>query len=325
MTRRLFLFCLASCATALAEILHAQPSAQLRIVGSLAFGATRPNDPIYEEIRKGLRELGWIDGRDFRIEHRTAEGHLDRLPSLASELVGLRVDAIVTGNDEATRAAKQATRTIPIVALLYNHDPIASGFIQSFNRPGGNITGVTVRDSQLAGKRLELLKEIFPGLLRLAVFWDSPGQAEFEVLHQAARSLGVHLQLIKFRPAGDIAAMFQSARASKADAIMVLHAPQFYVNRGRIGALSLEYMLPTCSSFREIIEAGGLMSYSTDVRDQYHRGAYFIDRVFRGAKPAELPFEEASNAKLVINLRTADALKVAIPQTILLRADETIK
>jgi ABC-type uncharacterized transport system substrate-binding protein len=322
--RRLFLFCLALSA-GLAQILYAQPSGHVRIIGSLAFGATSPNDPIYEEIRKGLRELGWVDGRDFRIEHRTAEGHLDRLPRLANELVRLKVDAIVTGNDESTRAAKQATSNIPIVALLYNDDPVASGFIESFNRPGGNITGVTVQDSQLASKRLEVLKEIFPALSRLAVFWDSPGQAELAVLQQAARSLGVHLQLIKFKPPGDIAGMFHTAKERKADAVMVLHAPQFYVNRNRIGALSVAYMLPTCSSFREIIEAGGLMSYSTSVRDQYHRGAYFIDRVFRGVKPAELPFEEASNPKLVVNLRSADTLKIAIPQAILLRADEVIK
>ena len=322
---RLLVFCLGLALATLTQPLGAQQSERVRVVGSLALGATRPNDPIYEEIRKGLRELGWVDGRDFRIEHRTAEGHPDRLPHLANELVHLKVDVIVTGNDESTRAAKQATSTVPIVALLYNHDPVASGFIQSFNRPGGNITGVTVRDSQLAGKRLELLKETLPGLSNVAVFWDSPARSELEVLKLAARSLGIRLQLMEVKPRNDFEAMFKAAKAQKANAVMVPHAPQFYVNRSRIGALSLEYMLPSCSSFREIIEAGGLMSYSTDVRDQYHRGAYFIDRVFRGAKPAELPFEEASNPKLVVNLRTADALRLTIPQSILLRADEVIR
>ncbi|PWT75493.1 MAG: hypothetical protein C5B46_02525 [Proteobacteria bacterium] len=323
MIRRLLL-CL-PLAAALSQVVYGQPSDHVRIIGSLAFGATSPNDPIYEELRKGLRELGWVDGQDFRIEHRTAEGHQDRLMPLATELVRLKVDAIITGNDEATRAARQATANIPIVALLYNHDPVASGFIQSFPRPGGNITGVTVRDSQLAGKRLELLKEMLPALSRLAVFWDSPARTELADLQQAARSIGIHLYLIKLKPPGDIAAMFADARAQRADAVMVLHAPQFYVNRNRIGALSREYMLPTCSSFWEIIEAGGLMSYSTDTRDQYHRGAYFIDRIFRGAKPAELPFEEASNAKLVVNVRTAEVLRLPIPQSILLAADRTIK
>jgi putative ABC transport system substrate-binding protein len=324
MITRFFLYCVLLI-VALQQVVYAQQSGRVRVVGSLAFGATNPNDAIYEELRKGLRELGWADGRDFRIEYRTAEGHLDRLLPLATELVRLNVDAIVTGNDESTRAAKQATSSIPIVALLYNHDPVASGFIQSFNRPGGNITGVTVRDSELAAKRLELLKEMVPTLSRLAVFWDLPAQSELAVLEEAARSIGIHLHLIKFKPRGDITAMFRNARAQRADAVMVLHAPQFYVNRNRIGALSRKYMVPTCSSFWEIIEAGGLMSYSTDTRDQYHRGAYFIDRIFRGAKPAELPFEQTSNAKLVVNARTAEMLRLTIPQSILLAADKVIK
>ena len=323
--RRIVLLGLALGFAAFAMTVWAQPSDRVRIVGSLALGATRPSDPIYEAMRAGLRELGYVEGRDFRIEHRTAEGQLERLPRLAEELVRLKVDVIVTGNDEATRAAKQATSTIPIVALLYNHDPVASGFIESFNRPGGNITGLTVRDSELAGKRLQLLKETLPGLSRVAVFWDAPARGELEVLKPAARSLGIHLQLLELKPPFDIDGMFKSARAQRAGAVMVLHAPQFYVNRTRLGALALENRLPTSAAFRDITEAGGLMSYSTDVRDEYYRGAYYIDRLLKGAKPSDLPFEVTASIKLVVNLKTAKALSLIIPQSILLQANEVIR
>ena len=323
--RQVFLQWLVLCVAASALGVWAQQPDRVRVVGSLALGATRPSDPIYEAIREGLREVGYVEGRDFRIEHRTAEGRLDQLPRVARELVELKVDVIVTGNDEATRAAKQATSTIPIVALLYNHDPVAAGFIQSFNHPGGNITGVTVRDSELAGKRLELLKEMLPGLSRVAVFYDLPGREELAVLKPAARSLGIHLHLLELKPPHDFDAMFKAAKAQKAGAVIVLHAPQFYVNRSRIGTLALKNKVPLSAAFRDITAAGGLMSYSTDVRDEYFRGAYFIDRVLKGAKPSDLPFEETAKIKLVVNLRTADALGVTIPQSILLRADEVIR
>jgi putative tryptophan/tyrosine transport system substrate-binding protein len=182
----------------------AQQSSPVRIIGSLALGATRPDDPIYAAMRKGLRVRGYVEGRDFRIEHRTAEGRQERLPALAEGLVRLKADVIVTGNDEATRIAQQATSTIPIVALLYNHDPIASGFIRSFNHPGGNITGLTVRNSELAGKRLELLKEIMPNLARLAVFWDRPANDELEALKLAARTLTINLQIIDLKSPPDL-------------------------------------------------------------------------------------------------------------------------
>lgn len=304
---------------------HAQQDAKVRIVASLAFGATRPDDAIYQHLRQGLRELGWTEDRDYRFVHRAADGHAERLPALAEELARMHADVIVTGNDESTRAAAKAAGTIPIVALLYNHDPVASGFIRSFNQPGGNITGITVRDSQLAGKRLQLLKEIQPGLTRLAVLSDAPAQDELAALKEAARDLGVHLEVIPFTTANALSANLRTAKARKADAVMILHAPQFYVNRARIGTLVLDNQLPACTSFPEIVEAGALMSYSTDVRDQYQRGAYFIDRLFKGAKPADLPFEEATDIRLVINLKTAAALHLTVPQALMLRADRLIR
>lgn len=306
-------------------VAFAQQSDRVRIIGSLALGATRPDDPIYEAIRKGLRERGYVEGRDFRIEHRTAEGRQERLPALAQELVRLKADVIVTGNDETTRIAKQTAGTIPIVALLYNHDPIASGFIKSFNHPGGNITGLTVRNSELAGKRLELLKEMMPSLARLAVFWDTPAQDELEALKLAARTLAVHLQVMDMTSQPDFHAMFKAAKSQKADAVMILHAPLFYVNRVQLGALALANRMPTSAAFRDIKLAGGLISYSTDVRDQYYRGAYFIDRLLKGTKPSELPFEETARIELVINQKTAKSLGINLPESILLRADEVIR
>ena len=323
--RQLLVFCLAAILCGAAPSLFAEQPQRVPLIVSLALGATNPSDPIYAEIRRGLRDLGWAEGRDFKIEYRTAAGRMDRLPTIAAELVRLKPDVIVTGNDQTTRAARDATNTIPIVALLYNHDPVASGFIKSFNRPGGNITGMTVRDSQLAGKRLELLREIMPGLSRLAVFWDLPAQDELQELKSSAQALGIQLRLFKVKRGESIEGMFKAAKAQKVGALMVLHAPEFYVNRTQIGALAVASSLPAASSFREITEAGGLMSYSTDVQAEYYRGAYFIDRILKGVRPGDLPFEETSEIRLVLNQRAAEQLHVTIPQSILLRADEVIK
>ena len=276
-----------------------------------------PNDPVNEAIRKGLRDLGYVEGRDFRLEQRSTEGRMDQLPAAAEELVRLKVDVIVTGTEASARAAKQATSTIPIVAILPEHDPVASGLIESFNRPGGNITGLTVRNTLLAGKRLELLKEMLPGLSRVAVIWDPFVRAEVEALESAAPSLGIQLQLVEVKPPYDFGAAFQTAKRHKAGAVMLLSSPQVYIRRVQLGALVLEDKLPADAPFRDLTAAGGLMSYSTDVIDGFYHSAYFIDRLLKGAKASDLPFEQTANIKLVVNLKTAKALGITIPQSIL--------
>jgi putative ABC transport system substrate-binding protein len=287
--------------------------------------AAGPNDTNVEALRDGLRELGYVEGRNFRFEHRSAEGYPDRLPGLAEELARLKVDVILTGTDVATRAAKQATTIIPIVAILPEDDPVAAGFIESFNRPGGNITGLTVRNNQLVGKRLELLKEVLPGLSRVAVFSDRLVRGEMEQVGPAARALGVEIQLVEISPPYDFDSAFSKAKRQKAGAVMLMSSPLVYVRRLQLGPLALKHRLPVESPFHELTRAGGLMSYSTGIRDAFFRSAYYIEQVLKGAKPSDLPFEQAANIKFIINLKTADALGIKVPQSILLRVDEVIQ
>lgn len=321
--------CIFLCASALILALVATSTSAAReagvwVVGRLAVTGGA-DDPINEAIRKGLSELGDVEGRDYRIETRSADGHADQLSRAAEDLVRLKVSVIVSGTEISARAAKQATSTIPIVAILPDHDPVASGLIESFNRPGGNITGLTVRNTQLASKRLELLKEILPGLSRVAVLWDSFVRNEVRELEIAAHSLGIQLQLVEVKAPYDFEAAFRIAKQHKTGAVMMLSSPQVYIRRARLGSLAREHNLPTDAPFRDLTEAGGLTTYSTDVMDGFHRAAYFIDRILKGAKPSDLPFEQSETIKFVINLKTAKDLGINIPQSILLRADEVIR
>ncbi len=323
MTRRLLLLVFALSLPTLVAGAWAQEPSRVPVIGILMISAG-PDDPLVEAIRKGLRDRGYVEGRDLRIEHRGANGQVDRLPRLAEELVRLNAAAIVTGTEEATRAAKQASSTIPVVAVLLE-DPVASGFIESFNRPGGNITGLFVHGIELGNKRLELLKETLPGLSRVAVLWDSQGRAELEQLKPAARSLGIQLQLLEMRAPYDFDAAFRTAKKQKAGAVVVLDSTELYVRSAQLGSRALANGLPLTGESRDLAEAGGLMSYSMDVPDQFYRATYFIDRLLKGAKASDLPFEQPTKYVLVVNLKTAKALGITIPQSILLRADEVIK
>ncbi len=297
---------------------------RVAVVGRLAVPSGE-NDPLNDVIRTGLRELGYVEGRDFRIEYRSAQGQMDQLPRLAEELVRLKVDVIVTGTELSNRAAKQATSTIPIVAIFPDYDPVASGLIESFNHPGGNITGIFVHGSQLAGKRLELLKEMLPGLSRVAVLWDPFVRGEVKELEIAAHALGIQLQLEEVKSPYDFDGALGAAKRQKVGAAMLLGSPQVYIRRTQFGVLALKHKLPVIASFRDITEAGGLMSYSTDVFYAFHRAAYFIDRLLKGAKPGDLPVEQSETIKLVVNLKTAKVLGITVPESILLRADEVIQ
>ena len=228
------------------------------------------------------------------------------MPSLADELVRLKVDVIVVGNERTARIAKRASASIPIVVSLYNYDPVAGGLIDSFARPGSNLTGVFTRTSELVGKRLEQLKEMIPHLTRLAVFWDSLGQGELDELKPAAHSIGVQLQLMELQPPYDFDAAFKTAKRSNAEAVMIIATPAFYVERTRLGTLALANGMAVSSSFRDCTQAGGLISYGIEFPDAYYRLAYFIGKLLKGAKPSDLPIERPTRFELVINVRAAN-------------------
>ena len=309
---------LLSCALSLSSLplnACAQEFSKVPVIGLLMLSAG-PNHSIFEAMRKGLRDLGYVEGRNFRIEHRGAMGQADRLPALAQELVAMKVDAIVTGTDDGTRAARQATSTIPIVAGFFEEDPVSSGFVRNFNRPGGNITGVYTHIAELGVKRLELLKEALPQLARVAVLWDAQGRAELATLMLAARSLSIQLLPIELKAPYDLASVFQSAKSQGAGAVQVVPSPELYVNGALLGAQALEGGLPLIGETRNITEAGGLMSYSPEPEDAFYRVAHLIDRLLKGAKASELPIEQMERIKLIVNLKTAKTLRLKIPQSV---------
>ena len=324
MMRRLLAIVVAFGLVAMVAVVRAQQSGYVPVVGVLMVSAG-PDDPIVEALREGLRELGYVEGRNIRIDFRGAQGHVDRLPHLAAELVQTGVDAIVVGTVVSAQAAKQASGIIPIVILLYDSDPVASGLIESLSRPGGNITGIFARQSDLVGKRLELLRETLPGLARVAVFWDSFSGRQLDELDPAARSLGMQLQLVELQAPYNFKTAFKTVNQKKAGAVMMLFSPEFYMQRSLIAALALKNRLPTVFQNQEYVEDGGLLSYGPSRADTFGRAAYFIDRLLKGAKPRDLPVEQADTFKLTVNLKTAKALGITLPQSILLRADKVIR
>lgn len=304
---------------------RAEDGSDMPIIGLLAVSAPA-DDAMYAGLREGLRNLGYVEGQHFRFVHRGAQGHSERLPSLTDELVRLRVRAIVTAADEATRAAKRATATIPIVTGIFEQDPVQSGFVESLNRPGGNITGLYTANDQLAAKRLELLNDAVPGLSRVAVLWDSHSHSELAALEPAARSMGIQIDRIEVRRPYDFDAALKLAKRQKCGAVIVsATSPALYVNNSRIAAAALANGLPLNGEARTLAQSGGLMSYSTDPWDALYRVAYFVDRLLKGTKVTDLPVEETTRVRLVVNLRTAKTLRIQVPQSILLRADEVIK
>jgi putative ABC transport system substrate-binding protein len=280
-----------------------------------------------EAFRQGLRELGYIEGKNIVIEWRSAEGKLDRLPALAAELVRLKVDVIVTAASPLTRAAKEATATIPIV-MAQDSDPVGSGFVASLARPGGNITGLATLAPELSGKQLELLKETVPRLSRVAVFGTStyPGNAQsLKEVELAAAAFKVQLQYLDILGPKDIETAFRAASKERADAVLVLASPVFANNRTEIAELAIKSRIPAIYYRSEFVEDGGLMSYGASFTDMDRRAASFVDKILKGAKPADLPVEQPTKFELVINLKTARQIGVTIPQSMLYRADKVIK
>ena len=301
----------------------AQPASKHPRIGILRPGS--PPDPLLDAFRQGLRELGYEEGRNISIEYRWAEGRDERLPGLAAELVRLKVDVIVAGAG-AVEAAKHATTTIPIV-MPVSGDPVRAGLVASLGRPGGNITGLTSLSGELPGKWLELLKETLPRVSRVAVLWDPASDpSQVKTSEAAARSLGVRLQVLKVGRAASFEPAFAEARHNDAGALIVLGSPSFYVHRTRLVELAAKHRLPTIYAQREfVVGSGGLMSYGADYHDQFRRAATYVDKILKGAKPADLPVEQPTVFELVINMRTAKTLGLTIPPSVLARANEVIE
>jgi putative ABC transport system substrate-binding protein len=307
---------------------EAQAPAKVPRIGFL--GVTRAEDAAYalEAFRRGLRELGWVEGQNIVIEYRYADGRSERLPALAAELVGLKVDVIMAGSMPAIPAAKNATNTIPIVMGL-SADPVAEGVVGSLARPGGNITGLTFfAGLEIIGKQLQLLKEAVPGVRRVAVLLNPANRAHTlwgREAEAAARALGLQLQRHEVRGPNELGGVFAAMGRERASALLIPGDATFTILRGRIAELAAQGHLPTMSALRQYVEAGGLMSYGASVTENYRRAAYFVDRILKGAKPGDLPIEQPTKFELVINLKTAKALGLPIPQSLLQRADEVIQ
>jgi ABC-type uncharacterized transport system substrate-binding protein len=280
-----------------------------------------------EAFRQGLRELGWVEGQNIVIEYRAAELNYERLPGLAAELVRLKVDVFVAASGPATEAAKQATRTIPIVFSV-SGDPVAEGLVVSLARPGGNLTGLATISPELVGKQLEMLKAVAPKVSRVAVLQNPDQPSHASAVRQAAdpaRALGVQLQVLKARTPAEIEAAFAAMSSQRAGGVLVLRDAVFRAQRAQIVALAAKSRLPTMYGLREEAEAGGLMAYGASVPQMFRRAATFVDKILKGAKPADLPVEQPTKFELAINLRTAKALGLTIPQLVLGRADQVLE
>ncbi len=297
-------------------------------IGLLGFSP--PNTPgshLWEAFLQAMRERGYVEGQTIVIEGRYSEGHDERLPDLAAELVRLKVDVIVAGATQAAEAAKRATATIPIV--MPNHsDPVATGIVASLARPGGNVTGLSIQNPELTGKRLELLKEAVSKVSHAAVLWNPTHEAHPRMLSDAeaaARALSIRLFQVSARGVADYDGAFSAMRRQRVDALLVLGDVYFWRDRAAIAALAVRNRLPTMFAQREHVEAGGLMHYGPDLRDNYRRAAAYVDKILRGAKPGDLPIEQPTKFEFAVNLRTARALGLNLPPSILTRADEVIQ
>jgi len=315
---------------AVAVIADAQQQKKIPRIGYLSGSDPASESTRTEAIRMALRELGYTEGQNIAIEYRYAEGKVDRFAELAAELVGLKVDMIVVaGGNRINLAAKNATKTIPIVMVGAAIDPVEAGLVESLARPGGNVTGITTLTRELGGKRLELLKEAVPKLARLAVLYEptAPGQVldVKEVLSIAARALGLTLQAWEVRDADGLDRVFAAMGKQRPDGLFVSSSRLMTDNQKRIVGFALKSRLPSTYGSREAVNAGGLMSYGADIADSYRLVATYVDKILKGAKPADLPVQQPSKFELFINLKTAKQIGVTIPQSMLYRADKVIK
>ena len=294
-------------------------------IGWLAFGS--PSNRDLDGFQQGLRELNYVEGQNIVIEYRWAEGSVDRLGALATDLVRRPMDVIMAVGSAATRAAQQATSTLPIV-MTTNTDAVAQGFVASLARPGGNITGVAGLGVELSGKRLELLKEVVPTASRIAALWNAANATTVPFLQEtqaAAQALGVKLSVLEVRTPNDFEGAFAAANSSRAEALIVVPDAFLADHLTRIVDLAQQHRLPGMYPDREYVEAGGLMSYTATIANRNRRAAAYVDKILKGAKPADLPVEQPTKFELFINLKTAHVLGLTVPPSILARADEVIE
>ena len=316
MNRKIFGTSLCALLFALSPSVDAQQPVKVSRIGFLGFPSPSANAARNEAFRQGLRELGYVEGKNIVIEWRFAEGKLDRVSALAAELVRLKVDVIVTGGAGSTRPANEATNTIPIV-MAQDPDPVGNGFVASLARPGRNITGLSTLAPELSGKQLELLKEIAAKLSRVAVLGTSTSPANAQSLREvelAAGALNVQLQYLDIRSPNDIELAFQEARKTRVDAFLALIGPVLANQRTQIADLAVKSRLPAIYGQPEYVEAGGLMSYAVSFTDLHRRAATYVDKILKGAKPADLPVEQPTKFELIINLKTAKQIGLTIPQ-----------
>ena len=312
------------------HLVEAQQSTKLPRIGYLSVLDASGESTRAEAIRLAMREIGYVEGQNIAIEYRYAEGKRERFPELAAELVRLKVDIILaTGGATAIRAAKNATTTIPIIMLGQGSDPIEGGLVKSLAQPGGNVTGLTLLSTELGGKRLELLKEAVPKVARVAVLYDpasAPSVIEVkEVLPVAARSLELNVRSWEVRATDDFESVFAALKKERPDGIYVLGGPLMNANHKRTTSLALKNRLSSVYTNREAVDAGELMYYGADLADSYRRVAIYVDRILKGAKPADLPIEQPTKFELIINLKTAKQIGLTIPPNVLARADRVIR
>jgi len=330
MARAFFFLTLVTASVSFAPFTAAQPSPKLARIGYLSALDPAREASRAEAMRQALRQLGYIEGENLTVDYRYTLGKLERAAELAVELVRLKVDVIVVGGGSGpVHAAKNATKTIPIVMMALAADPVEAGLVESLARPGGNVTGITSLSRELGGKRLELFKEAIPKLARITVLYDPAiPQSSLElkeVLPVAARALRLSLQPRQLRSAGDFDKIFGALIKERGDGLYMTSGGLMNSNQQRIAALALKSRLPSMFSRSEAVDAGGLMFYGADLNDSYRRVAYYVDRILKGAKPADLPVEQPKKFELVVNLETAKQIGVTIAPNLLARADRVIK
>ena len=312
---------------ACASTVRAQTPARIPRIGFLSALSSSETAPWGKAFEGGLRELGWLEGRNIGIEYRYADGKHDRIPDLAADLVRSRVDVILASAAPEVLAARNATRAIPIVMAIVGN-PVASGLIESLARPGGNVTGLSTMSIDLAGKRLELLREMIPKLSRVAVLWNPLAPSaplNWKEIQLPAKRLGLQLHSLEVRGPADLDKAFEDAARARAGAVFVIGDAMINTNTKRIADLAVRNRLPSMLQFSYFVDAGGLMAYGPDRADLYRRAAGYVDRILKGAKAADLPVEQPTKFELVINMKTARALGITIPQSILGRADRVIE